>query len=388
VADEGTLSGSAQTGVRAPARAGVSTWPVDGAQWGWNGVWPDIGFAISTRVRLGRRRDWRRAPVPLDRGRLRQRHRSLLLGRPRARLVGSGVSGRDCCDRGDLPAAPAARALGLFAISAGFAVATIKATLIAHPILRFPAYSVAVGALSSCATKARSPTASCCGSSASKATALSTSRSASGFPSAAAWRRRPAPSSRQRRSLTRRCSRCGREVTISRATFISSASARPASCMAREGRHAAGGGGLATARSDIRRERPRCDRRTHPLRAVRRRRLDRVGLDHRQARRDHAVPLRRHVRLRHRPRSFDLRLSHGSGRRHRVLHSARAAGADPRPHRPHAGQEMGGPRRPDRDCALFGAVRRRGRNATLVYYDRDRSDRRHARPAGADLAAR
>ena len=59
--------------------------------------------------RLGRRRDWRRAPVPLDRGRLRQRHRSLLLGRPRARLVGSGVSGRDCCDRGDLPAAPAAR---------------------------------------------------------------------------------------------------------------------------------------------------------------------------------------------------------------------------------------------------------------------------------------
>jgi hypothetical protein len=55
--------------------------------------------------------------------------------------VGSGVSGRDCCDRGDLPAAPAARALGIFAISAGFAVATIKATLIAHPILRFPAYS-------------------------------------------------------------------------------------------------------------------------------------------------------------------------------------------------------------------------------------------------------
>jgi competence protein ComEC len=31
-------------------------------------------------------------------------------------------------------------ALGLFAVALGFAVATIKATLIDHPILRFPAY--------------------------------------------------------------------------------------------------------------------------------------------------------------------------------------------------------------------------------------------------------
>jgi competence protein ComEC len=35
-------------------------------------------------------------------------------------------------------------ALGLFAVALGFAVATIKATLIDHPILRFPACSVSV----------------------------------------------------------------------------------------------------------------------------------------------------------------------------------------------------------------------------------------------------
>ena len=124
----------------------------------------------------------------------------------------------------------------------------------------------------------------------------------------------------------------------------------------------------------------------HPLRAVRATRLDRLGADHRQARRDHAVRLRRHVRVRHRPRAVDLRLSHGGGRRHRVLHPARAAGADPRRCRPHAGQEMGGARRAARDRALSGAVRRRGRDPALVHHDCDRSDRRHARPAGADLA--
>src|SRR6202040_255313 len=35
-------------------------------------------------------------------------------------------------------------ALGLFAVCAGFAVATIKAALIAHPVLRYPAYSVSL----------------------------------------------------------------------------------------------------------------------------------------------------------------------------------------------------------------------------------------------------
>src|SRR5262249_41157654 len=57
---------------------------------------------------------------------------------------------------------------------------------------------------------------------------------------------------------------------------------------------------------------------------------------------------------------------------------------NPRSYGPHAGQEMGGLRRADRDRALFGAVRCRGRDATFVYYDCDRAHRRHARPPGAD----
>ena len=51
MADEGTLSGPAQTGVRVRARAGVRPWPVGGAQWGWNGIWPGLGFAIPARFR-------------------------------------------------------------------------------------------------------------------------------------------------------------------------------------------------------------------------------------------------------------------------------------------------------------------------------------------------
>jgi competence protein ComEC len=148
VADEGTLSGSAQTGVRARARAGVRTWPVGGAQWGWNGVWPEIGFALPARLRV-----WAAAEIGAGR-----------LFPWIAVAFGSGIVLYFSADHEPawwaavLAAAIAAiaviflrrrplafvLALGLFAISAGFAVATIKATLIAHPILRFPAYSVSV----------------------------------------------------------------------------------------------------------------------------------------------------------------------------------------------------------------------------------------------------
>ena len=79
MADEGTLSGSAQTGVRARARAGVRTWPVGGAQWGWNGVWPEIGFALPAAFAFGPPPRLAPGACSLDRGRLRQRHRSLLL---------------------------------------------------------------------------------------------------------------------------------------------------------------------------------------------------------------------------------------------------------------------------------------------------------------------
>ena len=145
MADEGTSVGPAQTGVRARARAGVRTWPVGGAQWGWNGVWPDIGFAVPARIRA-----W--AAAEIGAGRLFPWF---------AVAFGSGIVLYFSADHEPawwaavLAAAIAAiaviflrrrplafvLALGFFAISAGFAVATIKATLIAHPILRFPAYS-------------------------------------------------------------------------------------------------------------------------------------------------------------------------------------------------------------------------------------------------------
>jgi competence protein ComEC len=148
VADEGISSEPAQTGVRSLARAGVRTWPVGGAQWGWNGVWPDIGFAVPARIRA-----W--AAAEIGAGRLFPWF---------AVAFGSGIVLYFSADHEPawwaavLAAAIAAiaviflrrrplafvLALGFFAISAGFAVATIKATLIAHPILRFPAYSVAV----------------------------------------------------------------------------------------------------------------------------------------------------------------------------------------------------------------------------------------------------
>ena len=148
MADEGTSVGPAQTGVRARARAGIRTWPVAGAQWGWNGVWPQVGFAVPARVRA-----W--AAAEIGAGRLFPWF---------AVAFGSGIVLYFAADHepawwAALSAVVIAAiaviflrrrplafvlALGLFAVALGFAVATIKATLIDHPILRFPAYSVSV----------------------------------------------------------------------------------------------------------------------------------------------------------------------------------------------------------------------------------------------------
>ena len=148
MADEGTSVGPARTGVRIRARAGIRAWPVAGAQWGWNGVWPEIGFALPARVRL-----W--AAAEIGAGRLFPWF---------AVAFGSGIVLYFAADHepawwAALSAAAVAAtaviflrrrplalvlALGFFAVALGFAVATIKATLIAHPVLRFPAYSVSV----------------------------------------------------------------------------------------------------------------------------------------------------------------------------------------------------------------------------------------------------
>ena len=71
----------------------------------------------------------------------------------------------------------------------------------------------------------------------------------------------------------------------------------------------------------------RRDRRAHPRRRAGRCRRDRLGADHRQARRDLRAGERRDVRLEPRACAVDLRLSHGAGRGRRVLRGARAARA-------------------------------------------------------------
>ncbi len=125
----------------------------------------------------------------------------------------------------------------------------------------------------------------------------------------------------------------------------------------------------------------------HPRGAARRPRRDRLGADHRQTRCDLDAGQRRHVCFEPGARAVDLRLSHGGGGRHRVLFHPRRACADAGARQPPPDQEMGGRRRAVRPrrsiCVLSGAERR---DATLLHHDRDRADRRHGRPAGADLA--
>jgi competence protein ComEC len=148
VADEGSSLGPAQTGARAPARARVGTWPAGGVQWGWNGIWPQLGFAVPARVRI-----W--AAAEIGAGRLFPWF---------AIAFGTGIVLYFAADHepawwAALPAAGLAAAaaiwlrrrpvvfvltLGLFAITLGFAVATLKTALIEHPVLRFPAYGVTV----------------------------------------------------------------------------------------------------------------------------------------------------------------------------------------------------------------------------------------------------
>ena len=142
MADEGVSSGPA--GVRGRAPAGIRTWPVRGAQWGWPGIWPQFGFAVPARVRA-----WAAAEIGAGR-----------LFPWLAVAFGSGIvlyfaadhepAAWAACAAAAVGAIAAillrrrplafALALGFFGIALGFAVATLKATLIAHPVLRFPAY--------------------------------------------------------------------------------------------------------------------------------------------------------------------------------------------------------------------------------------------------------
>jgi len=150
VADEGNAQSRART--RPGARAGIRTWPVGRARQGWDAAWgrirPQAEFAVPARIR-----EW--AAIEVGAGRLlpwfavafgagivlyfTADHEPALWAA--FALVAAGVIAAVLLRR-----RPIASVLGLgfLAISAGFAVATLKTALIDHPLLRFPAYSVAL----------------------------------------------------------------------------------------------------------------------------------------------------------------------------------------------------------------------------------------------------
>ncbi len=154
-------------------RAGTRTWPVDRARRAWTAAWLQAEFAIPARIR-----EW--AAIEVGTGRLLPWF---------AVAFGAGI-------------------VLYFTAEHEPAVRAIRPIAFRSPVLL------------SCARKARRPTALFCASIASKARASAISRSACGCRSSAAPRRRPAHSSRSRRSGSRRWSHCGRAVMISPAIFF------------------------------------------------------------------------------------------------------------------------------------------------------------------------
>ena len=130
----------------APSRAW--TWPVGAAGRGWAAAWPRPELAVPARLR-----EW--AAVEIGAGRLFPWF---------AVAFGAGIVVYFAADREPQIWAPWSLtataaisavllrrrplgfilAVGAFAITAGFAVATLKTTLINHPVLRYPAYSASV----------------------------------------------------------------------------------------------------------------------------------------------------------------------------------------------------------------------------------------------------
>jgi competence protein ComEC len=133
VADEGRVENRAWAGTR--------TWPVERARRAWDGIWPQAEFAVPARIR-----EW--AAIEVGACRLLPWF---------AVAFGAGIVLYFAADHEPAwwAASPLAvitataavllrrrpiafvAALGLFAMSAGFAVATLKTALIDHPLLLF-----------------------------------------------------------------------------------------------------------------------------------------------------------------------------------------------------------------------------------------------------------
>jgi competence protein ComEC len=130
------------------ARAGVRTWPVGRARSPWDGIWPQAEFAVPARIRA-----WALAEVGA--GRLLPWF-AVAFG---AGIVLYFAAEHEPAWWAASPLAVIAAivpvlvrrrpvafviALGVFAVCAGFAVATLKTALIDHSLLRYPAYGVSL----------------------------------------------------------------------------------------------------------------------------------------------------------------------------------------------------------------------------------------------------
>ena len=130
------------------ARAGVRTWPVGRARRAFGAASPNVEFALPARLR-----EW--AALEVAAGRLlpwfavsfgagivlyfTAEHEPAVWAA--AGLAAIGAAAAILLRR---RAVGFVLALGFFALTAGFAVATFKTALIAHPMLRYPAYGVAL----------------------------------------------------------------------------------------------------------------------------------------------------------------------------------------------------------------------------------------------------
>jgi hypothetical protein len=129
---------------------------------------------------------------------------------------------------------PQVIALGLFGIALGFAVATLKTSLIKHPVLRFPASGVTVAGFVELREESQQTDRFVLRVDRIDGAAASMKhRGACAFRSSAGWRRRPDLSSKSKPRSIRRCSRSSPAVTISRAISFSKASVHPVLSAAR-----------------------------------------------------------------------------------------------------------------------------------------------------------
>ena len=130
------------------ARSRARTWPVTGPRAVWGAAWPRAEFAVPARLRewamaeagAGRLLPW--FAVAFGAGIVlyfTAEHEPALWAASAA--AGARIVAAVLLRRRPIAFVPA---LGLLAVCAGFAVATIKAALIAHPVLRYPAYSVSL----------------------------------------------------------------------------------------------------------------------------------------------------------------------------------------------------------------------------------------------------